>query len=228
MQIIPKIIHQTYFTRNLSAPLQRNVDQLKSMNPDYTYLFYDDDDIIHFIKDNYSKDVLTLYNMINPSYGAARADLFRYLLMFKMGGVYLDIKSCTSRPLNETIKANDKFLLSHWVTRDWAEILNNKNGEFQQWHIIAEPGHPFLSAVLVRVFNNIATYNIDIHGVGIQATLRTTGPLAYSKAINSIIEQHDKRCVANESMLGLLYYNIETPLAAESIHYSHQEGPLIL
>ncbi len=101
---IPKIIHQTFKTRNLPPELQENVDKLKAKNPGWEYRFYDDSDIIKFISTFYGYEILTYFERINPKYGAARADLFRYLLMYIYGGVYLDIKSTFTRPIDEVLQ----------------------------------------------------------------------------------------------------------------------------
>ena len=84
--VIPRVIHQTFMTKSLPAELQENVDNLKRLNPGWTHLLHDDDDIQAFILDNYGPGVLSYYERINPRYGAARADLFRYLLLYKSGG----------------------------------------------------------------------------------------------------------------------------------------------
>ena len=36
---------------------------------------------------------MQFYERINPNYGAAKADIFRVLVLHKYGGVYFDIKS---------------------------------------------------------------------------------------------------------------------------------------
>ena len=35
--------------------------------------------------------MLNIYNSIDESYGPCRADLFRYLILYDKGGIYLDI-----------------------------------------------------------------------------------------------------------------------------------------
>ena len=111
---IPKVIYQTYTTKDLPLLLRENVARLKEINPDYHHELYDDTDIEWFIASRYGSDMLRTYRRINPRYGAARADLFRYLLIYKCGGVYLDIKSRTTRPLDEVLHPDDELLLSHW------------------------------------------------------------------------------------------------------------------
>src|ERR1700692_1394936 len=114
-QQIPRIIHQIYFSQApLPDVLIRNINHIKDMNPNWEHRLYDDAAINHFIASHYPSDYLDLYLKINPKYGAARADFFRYLLMYKCGGVYLDIKASTIKPLDGTIREEDRFLLAGW------------------------------------------------------------------------------------------------------------------
>ena len=184
---IPKIIHQTFRTKELPKEIENTVDNLKKMNPDFEYRFYDDEDCYNFIKEHYDDETLSLYLSINPNYGSCRADFFRYLLIYKIGGVYLDIKSSTSRPLSETILPTDEYLLSHWIGKDWNELLEYQLGEFQNWHIISVPNHPFLKQTIELVKENIRNYDGQ---KGKKAVLHLTGPVAYSKAILSLIDDY--------------------------------------
>ena len=82
---IPKIIHQTYYDKaSLSLELNNNIKHLKKINKDWEYRFYDNKDIINFISLNYEIEVLNKVNLINPKYGVVLADLFRYLLLYKV------------------------------------------------------------------------------------------------------------------------------------------------
>lgn len=188
-QKIPKIIHQTYKTKNLPQEIQEVVDKVKDMNPDYEYRFYDDNDCVNFIMQNYQDDSLEMYLRINPNYGSARADFFRYLLMYKVGGVYLDIKSVTTKPLNQSVTFNDEYVLTHWYPgTPWIDELNYPLGEFQNWHIVCVPNHPFLKKTIELVKENIRNYDGE---TGKKSVLRNTGPFVYSKAILSLIGEFD-------------------------------------
>ena len=211
---IPKIIHQTFKTNDLPQEIKESVDQLRKMNPDYEYRFYNDDDCLDFIKENYDDETLSLYQSINPNYGSAKSDFFRYLLMYKVGGVYLDIKSSTTKPLSETILYSDEYLLTHWPGRDWSDILNYYHGEFQNWHIICRPNHPFLKRTIELVKRNIKNYRGD---KGKEAVLHLTGPIVYSKAILESLENHriysegsPVREFKLEGEIGLTYMNTKT------------------
>jgi mannosyltransferase OCH1-like enzyme len=211
---IPAIIHQTYRTRDLPEELTDNVEITRSLNPDWEHKLYDDGDIVDFIRNHYGSDMLSFYNRINTSYGAARADLFRYLLMFKVGGIYLDIKSMCNVPLNDVIAPDDEFILANWRNGKGEsheqhgmhkELTAFDRGEFQQWHIICRPGHPFLEAVITRVLRNIDAYRPWRDDIGKAGVLRLTGPIAYTLAIEPIRIQYPHRLVNNEGEIGLRY-----------------------
>lgn len=235
---IPRIIHQTFYERKLSDSLQANVDRLRELNPGWEYRFYDDDDIAAFIKGNYPPVIWEYYNRIDKRYGAARADMFRYLVMYKVGGVYLDIKSTATRPLDAVLKDDDRFILSKWYLPNGEyehfevnyDLRNIEGGEFQQWHIICAPGHPFLKAVLEAVMTNIDGYDPHLHQTGKRGVLRLTGPVTYTLAILRIIDQHPHRQVDGRNLMGL-EYNIFGPdlnhVPLFKGHYSKQTAPIV-
>jgi mannosyltransferase OCH1-like enzyme len=236
---IPKIIHQTYPNSTLPEDLEENRKRFLSLNPSWEYRFYDDKAIVDFIRDNYNPEILGYYNRINPAYGAARADLFRYLVIYKCGGVYLDIKSTVSLPLDTVLKEDDVFLLSHWRNKKdeeyegWGlhpEIVTS-DGEFQQWHVIAAPGHPFLKAVIENILRNIDLYIPCLHGVGQHGVIRITGPIAYTTAITPLLRLHKHRIVDSETELGLKYsiYNKFSHMKIfNARHYTVLTEPVVM
>jgi hypothetical protein len=226
---IPKIIHQTFYSKDLPPEIQANVAKIKAMNPGWEYKLYDDADIAAFLAQHYNTAIAARFHKIDSRYGAAKADLFRYLLLYKVGGVYLDIKSTLNRPLDEVLRADDRFILSSWnngkdeAFEGWglhAEVRHIPGGEFQQWHIIAAPRHPFLKAVIERVLTNIGKYNPGLHGTGRPGVLRLTGPVAYTLAIAPLLSTYPHRMVDSAKDLGL-QYSIYDQLAHKTIFKSH-------
>lgn len=237
---IPKIIHQTYHAPPLPDALQANIAHLRAMNPGWEHRFHDYEDRRAFIDEVYGRAVLDLYDAIDARYGAARADLFRYLLLYRVGGVYLDMKSSTGRPLDEVIRPTDLYLLSTWRSelhddyRGWGqhpEVRHLAFGEFQQWQIVAAPGHPFLKAVIERVLRNLTVYVEGLHGVGAYAVLRVTGPVAYTLAIEPLLADEPHRFVDSKRGLGLVYSIFDTDASRrhETMfpHYKNLTCPLV-
>lgn len=81
---IQKSIYQTYKTKNLPLLTKWHIKRLKKRNPEYDYYFFDDQMIIDFVKKEFSKEVFDLFMKINI--GAAKADFFRYAVLYKRGG----------------------------------------------------------------------------------------------------------------------------------------------
>jgi hypothetical protein len=234
---IPRLIHQTFKSKDLPPELRGNVDRIKSLNPTWQHRIYDDADIEDFILDVYGRRILGYFKRINNKYGAARADLFRYLLLYRYGGAYLDIKSTFVRPIDEVLQPGDTYLLSRWRNKvgeeheGWGfarDLRHVEGGEFQQWHIVSAPGHPFLKAVIENVLTNIDRYHPWLHGTGSSAVFRVTGPVAYTLAILPLLDEHRHR-IASDAELGFEYSIFKTsshrPLFGT--HYAKQTESVI-
>ena len=69
------------------------IQKNKILCPRYKFIFYDDQDCEQFIKTYFNERTYNAYIMFNNCYKAMKADFFRYCVLYKIGGVYLDIKS---------------------------------------------------------------------------------------------------------------------------------------
>ena len=212
--VIPRSLYQTFPTDNLPADLASGVNQLRDANRDWQYRLYDDKAIRAFVSEHYGHEVLRLIDRIAPEYGVAKADLFRYLLIYEKGGVYLDIKSRFLVPMSSVIVGDESYILSQWQNgpgqrhEGWglhADLADVPGGEFQQWHVIAAAGHPFLRAVIERVLHAVAHYRPYQDETGWLGVLRLTGPICYTRAIAPLIGRYPCRRIADESEIGLDY-----------------------
>lgn len=232
---IPKVIYQTYPTKNLPPELNDNILRIRSINKDWQHVLFDNEDIEKFIFREYGKDILRSYLSIDERYGAARADLFRYLLIYNRGGCYLDIKSLSTKCLTDIIPKEAKYILSNWdnpVDGRHSELSNIVGGEFQQWHVIGVRGHPFLRAVLNNVLRNISVYLPSLHDVGKKGVLSLTGPIAYTLAIEKIKDSCQYNLLNSPSETGLVYSVFEnnrsnSHLSVFNNHYSLMTHPIV-
>ena len=110
MMRIPKVIYQTFKTSKVPLITKWHIWRMKKRNPEYAYQFYDDAMIEDFIQNSFEKDVFELYKKINI--GAAKADFFRYAILYKKGGVYLDIDSMFLTKIDEIITPEDSAVIS--------------------------------------------------------------------------------------------------------------------
>lgn len=163
---IPKIIHQTFKSAKLPFITRWHIARFRKKNADYTYEFYDDARIEKFLSEEFEEDILGLYKRLNI--GAAKADFFRYAVLLKKGGIYLDIDSSIKGSLNDFIFPDDTAIISE----------EGNPGLYVQWALVYEAGHPFLKQTLELVCENIRynRYPNDVH--------KMTGPTVYTEAIN--------------------------------------------
>ena len=88
--VIPLNIYQTWSEKTLPPKMQECVDELKRKNPEFQHYLFDDEMCREFIRTNFESDILYAYDKLIP--GAYKADLWRYCVLYKNGGIYLDIK----------------------------------------------------------------------------------------------------------------------------------------
>jgi mannosyltransferase OCH1-like enzyme len=166
---IPKTIYQTFKTAKLPLITKWHIKRMKKMNPEYDYQFFDDERIEKFIKNEFETEVFDLYRKINI--GAAKADFFRYAILYKKGGVYLDIDSLILKKIDDFIFPNDSAVIALENNLEW----------YIQFVLFYEPGHPFLKKTLDMLIENLKQnkYPYEPH--------KMTGPTLYSLAIRDCI-----------------------------------------
>jgi mannosyltransferase OCH1-like enzyme len=168
---IPKIIYQTYKNADVPALTRFFIRLMKWRNPQYRYEFYDDARIDAFFKAEYGEDVFKAYKRIDI--GAAKADFFRYAVLYKFGGVYLDIDGYTIRNLDDLIQPDDAAIIT----------MERNPGIYAQYALIFEAGHPIMKRCVDKVLDNIEhdRYANDIH--------KLTGPTVFTDAVNECIAE---------------------------------------
>ena len=162
---IPKIIHQTFESKALPARLINAINTWIIKNPEYEYRYYDNGDRRDFIKRNFDSKVLAAYDKLVP--GAYKADLWRYCVMYIVGGVYIDIKMGDIVPLNKIIDDDTSMVL---VNDDPDDSIYNA-------FFATFPRNPLIYNVINSVVENIEN---NYYGI---SPLYPTGPVAMGKSI---------------------------------------------
>lgn len=234
---IPRLLHQTCASRTaLPAVVQQNIEQLGQRNPDWRHTVYENASQFDYMRRHFEPEVYDAARTIHPDYGVVVADLFRYLVVYREGGVYLDIKSSVQQPLSRAIQPTDRFLLSQWKNgpgqawENWGihpEIDHHPGGEFQQWFIAAEPGHPFLKTVIRDTLRNIRRYDPERSGTGKHAVLQLSGPICYTLAILSVLQSSQPPCQRVDIESRGFVYSIWPNHHLAEKHYSHLTAPLV-
>ena len=190
---IPNIIHQTFIDKKLPHDIAEIVLHNKKMCAYCKFIFYDDNDSDNFIKSRFSERIYNAYKKINDVYGAMKADFFRYCVLYKIGGIYLDIKSVINYPIFKLINENDSCILD--IPRNYLEPYRINLPTYEQWLLMFAPNHPYLLEMINTIVENIENnyipklenYNLTTK----QKILHITGPDAFTKVINKYIEKNN-------------------------------------
>ncbi len=84
--MIPRIIHQTWRNeKSTPASYKLCIESVKKQNPSYSYRFYSDEECRSIVKEDFG-EFIPAYDSMSP---VEKADLFRYLIVYRDGGVYL-------------------------------------------------------------------------------------------------------------------------------------------
>ncbi|MCL1513609.1 hypothetical protein DTJ15_05240 [Parasaccharibacter sp. TMW 2.1891] len=215
-----------------------NRNNIVALNQNYTFYFWSEGgyyDIEEFIQKHYGEEILKYYRAISPDYLAARADFFRYLCLYAIGGVYLDLKTAMSYPLDLVVRPEDRFLLSFWChgARPHTEIEHIPYGEYEQYYIICAAGHPLMRRIIQQVLCSIALYKRPIHGTGAYGILRVTGPLLYSMIVHEYRDRYEDIVRQIHSFSNGIEYTIFDDNMAhhehvgKDTHYSRRESNII-
>lgn len=206
---IPKIIFRTGSFKFEELP-QEIVDLYKQTlteNKGYKIVYFDDDDRLDFIKSNYDSDVVDAYLTLLPK--AYQVDLFRYLLLYKYGGVYMDFSMILFKKLDDIIgeykhvycKDRDE----HYMNGNPA-ILNGFIATIKNSYIIKG----CIDACLVNIKNRYRGDN----------SLAITGPIL----VGSVFAKYDYLCKNNRIVTGdingeylIFYHDAEGVYIKDSI-----------
>jgi len=234
--LVQKNIFQTYKgeLEELDDEILENIDVIKRLNPDWNYRYFSDLDCDKWVSQNYPGEVYDIWSRIKI--GVAKSDLFRYLLIYKEGGVYLDIKSSIVYPLDYILRDQTEIVFQHWKEKYHHKILKYQFGEFQNWFLIFPKGHGILQHCIERVIQNLKNYQFDpVEDIKFQI-LKTTGPIAYSQSILEWIEKKGRHgIVEHESTqndgwpTGLVYsfYTLFGKFYADKIKSYENNIPII-
>jgi len=214
---------------DISTVIKKNMIMLKKNNPTWKYSLYDDKEILSFIETNYPK-LLSSYLKINPDYGPARADFFRYLIIFHFGGVYLDSKSGTTKPLDDIILPTDTFVYQLTGNIMHPADINYFDGkEIEQWYIASSSGNPIIKNVITTMVNNINNPKfLDYSGkLGV---LRLTGPIMFTNSIAPLLSRYpNRRVIQGDDFIynNVGYFSFNYKSYSSKSHYSTLTIPIL-
>ena len=141
---IPPRIIQTAKSRNLSLKQRAMTTNLRLLNPDYEYLFFDNRDVEQFVDTEFPEYRQAFDSFRFP---IQRYDFFRYLAVYRFGGFYFDLDVLLASDLSSLL-ANGCVFPFEGLT--FSRLLRDQGMDWEigNYAFGAAPGHPFLKAVI--------------------------------------------------------------------------------
>jgi mannosyltransferase OCH1-like enzyme len=179
---IPKIIIQTWKTKNIPEKYKEDVESVRKYNKGYQYLFFSDDDIEYFLKTYYPQYYKTYQKL---PVKIQKIDFFRYIAVYHYGGFYLDLDMTALYPLDELLDYDCVFPVDQIITPN--KCVRNRLKKYcslgmnillGQYAFGAKPQDHFVKALIDGIHNNINDYikKYETNGKTLQYVYSTTGP----------------------------------------------------
>lgn len=171
---IPRLIMQTWKTKELPTQWQTSQDSIACYMPDWTYVLMTDTMNREFIAE-YFPDFLSHFD--NFPYPIQRADAIRYAWLYIHGGLYLDCDFELLAPLDELFTEDyDLFLVES----------SNATGIITNGFMAAKPKQEIFLDMIEEMKKPIGISAIEYH----LHVMSSTGPLAFNRVITRTKPQY--------------------------------------
>ena len=213
--VIPFKIYQAWHSNDIPPYVIKCINNIKKNNPEFEHFLYNDNSCREVIKNNFSTEILDTYDSLIPY--AFKIDLWRYCVLYKNGGIYLDIKFfCINN-------FNFKFLTEkEYFCRD----VNFSNKGVYNGLIICKPNNEIMLKSIMQIVENVKNnyYGNDC--------LEVTGPLMLknffsNKDINNFNlylnfkKTPPKHGYISYNNLPILYWNVNIYRKQQSKYQKH-------
>lgn len=179
-QKIPKIIIQTWKTHKVPQRYMELIDTIKSLNPDYEYLFFTDESIEDFFKTHYPEYYNTYKKL---PIKIQRIDFFRYVAVYHYGGFYMDLDMNAIKPFDDLLGCECIFPVDEYINGYMCNAPRYKhfcekgyNFLLGQYAFAAKPKHPFIKKIIDKINDNINNYIKNVNFDSENYVYVTTGP----------------------------------------------------
>ena len=130
--MIPKTIHLSWVNKDIlftsHNPLAVNgIQNMKNINPEYTMVVSDDQDVDNYIQSYISEDDWLL---LRDRHIVEKIDLWRLLKIYNEGGIYCDVDRLCNIPFDDFITEDDICILpTHYQIDFSQDIMISASGQ---------------------------------------------------------------------------------------------------
>ena len=170
--------------------------------PDWELYYYTDEDIQAYFDCEFPEYAQDLQKI--PS-GAMMADVFRYAVLYKDGGLYSDIDTVPVKSIPDEWLNFDAVIGYECQPDKFPERLNevqNPEPTFCQWTFLSSPGNPLFKEALDRAFQRLREADFALQKP--TDSLHMVGSLLFTSVMQDFQEK------ANHLILDADYFAADT------------------
>jgi inositol phosphorylceramide mannosyltransferase catalytic subunit len=142
---IPKRIIQTAKSSHLPILEKAAVANVRLLNPDFEYLFFDDKQVVEFI-DLHFPEYRSVFDAFR--FPISKYDFFRYLAVYHFGGFYLDLDVFLASGLEGLLEYSCVFTFEELNVSDYLRRTYGMDWSVGNYAFGAAAGHPFMNAII--------------------------------------------------------------------------------
>ncbi|GKY92933.1 hypothetical protein MPSEU_000262300 [Mayamaea pseudoterrestris] len=168
-RIIPRIIHVTGKSRCVSEPFRNNINtHWRNSYTDHAFVYYNDDAVNRLLQKHWPAFPHLQQVLQCLQGGAAKADLFRALVLWEYGGIYTDMDNAATG-----------FNASYTISPDDQAFFVIEQGKFlSQFFMASKPKHPLMFLLVQHILHRL----LSLNQVDKQYVPYVTGPGALKAA----------------------------------------------
>jgi hypothetical protein len=247
---IPNHVYQTWRSPVVPELMASQVRRFRRMNFDCSYSFFNNERMASYMESAFAEHpILQVFRDIQMP--AEKADIWRYCILFREGGIYCDIKSVLTVPFR-TLLADDPLELISFEGNRWKDCLDLERcadpAVFQpvppdsvkglldhpdlivlNWLLCFEKGSPILEEVIGLIVRHAPFYRRKTFEIPEVAGSHFTGPIALTQAVWKWIQKAGRRpaqCGIDFSGHGI--WKVDGMVYRGSPHHSKMKDMVLL
>lgn len=250
--LIPRRVLQTWKTSLFDKAHADRLMAFRQKYLNFSFEFYDDNDMDEYMHARWSRHpIFKVYK--NCVWGASRADIWRYCILYDKGGIYLDIDSSIEFDLNgipdnvrEIISFEGNNIRQHFGApglpgysffeqSNFVEpSLEFKDSLALQWCLVMAPQHPLLKIAIDLIVYDADFYYGKVFSAVTIPVLYMAGPVLFTRATWTYVKSGAQICQSGHDFYGQATFknvpdnNKGVYAEASSSHYAMKRDAMVL
>tara|TARA_A100001388_G_C28650334_1_gene441618 strand:- start:144 stop:881 length:738 start_codon:yes stop_codon:yes gene_type:complete len=163
------IVFQTWREKKFHKKIEKLRKKMIIENPKFRFELFSDEEMDNSIEEYFDKEINKIYFKLN--HYAARSDFWRYLMLHRFGGVYLDIDSLILKDLSPIFFKNKSML-----------TLEPSKTDFIQWILMFRKDDKVLEKCIELIIENVSKNKFKNN------IMALTGPTLFTNAIKLVLD----------------------------------------